>query len=368
MDKKKYYKISDIASLLQITPRTIRYYEQEGLLNSVVRTAGGMRLFAEKDIALIKKIKDWQKNEAYSLEKIKEILAAPQPQDTDPNEKIAIITDSTASLPKIAVDDLEIFTIPLYITIDGKTYKDGVDITAIDFFSLVKGNNYKAVSAPPTVEDFTELYNQVLSKGFTKIISIHLSGKWSKTSENAKKAAQMFQHKIDVIDSFNTGLGLGLQVYSAALLARQKKTVLALTEDIKEKRNRCWQTIYINSLDFFTQSIDKSTIQGELLGSLLDYRPVLFYDPSFGRFQVIDRSNNINEALDILLKSIKEYDKINGRVMKYIGITHSYFYQEAFEFMKRIKNNFPHVSVIISEASPILNTYVGFYSMGIAIC
>ncbi len=45
----KYYKIGELANLLELSPRTIRYYEEIGLLSSVKRIEGGKRIYTDKD-------------------------------------------------------------------------------------------------------------------------------------------------------------------------------------------------------------------------------------------------------------------------------------------------------------------------------
>jgi DNA-binding transcriptional MerR regulator len=45
----KHYQIGELANLLELSPRTIRYYEEIGLLNSVKRIEGGKRIFTDKD-------------------------------------------------------------------------------------------------------------------------------------------------------------------------------------------------------------------------------------------------------------------------------------------------------------------------------
>lgn len=46
----KTYTIGEVAKLLDISISTLRYYDKEGLLHSVERTDGGIRIFKEKDI------------------------------------------------------------------------------------------------------------------------------------------------------------------------------------------------------------------------------------------------------------------------------------------------------------------------------
>jgi DNA-binding transcriptional MerR regulator len=50
----KYYQIGELASLLELSPRTIRYYEEIGLLNSIKRVEGGKRIYTDKDFQRLK--------------------------------------------------------------------------------------------------------------------------------------------------------------------------------------------------------------------------------------------------------------------------------------------------------------------------
>jgi DNA-binding transcriptional MerR regulator len=52
-----YYQIGQLANLLGLSPRTIRYYEEIGLLNSVKRVEGGKRIYTDKDFQRLKFIK-----------------------------------------------------------------------------------------------------------------------------------------------------------------------------------------------------------------------------------------------------------------------------------------------------------------------
>ena len=50
----KYFQIGQLANLVNMSPRTIRYYEEIGLLNSVKRIEGGKRVYTDKDIQRLK--------------------------------------------------------------------------------------------------------------------------------------------------------------------------------------------------------------------------------------------------------------------------------------------------------------------------
>lgn len=53
----RYYKIGQLANLVMLSPRTIRYYEEIGLLNSIRRLEGGKRVYTDQDYQRLKFIK-----------------------------------------------------------------------------------------------------------------------------------------------------------------------------------------------------------------------------------------------------------------------------------------------------------------------
>ncbi len=53
----KYYKIGQLANLVAVSPRTIRYYEEISLLNSIRRLEGGKRIYTDQDYQRLKFIK-----------------------------------------------------------------------------------------------------------------------------------------------------------------------------------------------------------------------------------------------------------------------------------------------------------------------
>lgn len=54
IDGLKYYHIGELASILDLSRRTIRYYEEIGLLNSIKRIEGGKRVYTDIDFQRLK--------------------------------------------------------------------------------------------------------------------------------------------------------------------------------------------------------------------------------------------------------------------------------------------------------------------------
>jgi len=57
LNKKDFLSIGDIAKQLEMSQRTIRYYEEIGLLNSVKRIEGGVRVYTVDDLTRLRLIK-----------------------------------------------------------------------------------------------------------------------------------------------------------------------------------------------------------------------------------------------------------------------------------------------------------------------
>lgn len=367
MEESKLYKMGEITEILKVTPRTIRYYDKENLLDSIIRTPGGTRLFTGKDIERVRLIKTYQEK-GFSLSQIKEILENNTESVIDRNTNIAIVTDSSSALPQVLQNELNLFIIPQQIIVGGNTYLDGKELSPIDFFRLVNGENYRATTNPPTIETITETYKKIEELGFTHIISLHLPGLWSQTVSIAKEAASKSNIPIEVIDSQNVGMGLGLLVFQAAKLANEKKKFSYIVEKTQKTINRCWNMAYISSLEYFMEGVDNSTIKANMLKALLDYKPIIFYDPQDNKFSLKANVSSVEEGIKQLANGIKEYEKKYGKTFRYIGITHSYLYNESYELMKIIKNKYPFAKVIIAEASNIVSTYTGFYHINLSIC
>lgn len=63
-----------VVQRLGVTPRTLHYYEELGLIPQVRRTSGGHRLYDEATVERIEKILRMKETLGYSLQEIKELM------------------------------------------------------------------------------------------------------------------------------------------------------------------------------------------------------------------------------------------------------------------------------------------------------
>ncbi|MEQ4487252.1 MAG: MerR family transcriptional regulator [Dehalococcoides mccartyi] len=80
MEKEIAYQISEIAKQSGVSLRTIRFYQQKGLIVPSLRTSGGMSLYSQKDVNRVKLIRRL-KDSGMSLNRILDILNADGEED-----------------------------------------------------------------------------------------------------------------------------------------------------------------------------------------------------------------------------------------------------------------------------------------------
>ena len=71
-------QIGEVAERTGVTQRTLRFYEEKGLLHAPTRMEGGFRLYSEDDVERVERIKRMQTLLGLSLAEIKEMVEAEE--------------------------------------------------------------------------------------------------------------------------------------------------------------------------------------------------------------------------------------------------------------------------------------------------
>jgi DNA-binding transcriptional MerR regulator len=72
--KSRFLRIQEVASELGLTTRSIRYYEELGLLSPAARSDGSYRLYDASDIERLRFIKGLRDDAGFSLAEISQLL------------------------------------------------------------------------------------------------------------------------------------------------------------------------------------------------------------------------------------------------------------------------------------------------------
>jgi len=128
---------------------------------------------------------------------------------------IRIVTDSASMLPDSLRRRFGIAVVPITITIDGREHREGVDLTAADFYARL-AEGAAVTTAAPAPGAFADVYRAAADAGASAVLSIHTGADYSATMASATVAAGLSDVPVTVVDTGVSSFPLALCVWSAA--------------------------------------------------------------------------------------------------------------------------------------------------------
>lgn len=189
------------------------------------------------------------------------------------SDKIIITSDSTTDLSPELLSRYNIRILPLGVSLDGKHYTDGVDITPDVIYSNYRKNGTLPKTSAPNISDTTDFFRN-LTADHCKIVHFTISSEMSSSFANARLAAEELGN-IEVVDTRNLSTGGGLLVLHAAELAA--KGDMSIREIAEACRKRCDlvdASFIIDNLEFLYKGGRCSAL--EMLGAnMLRIKPCI---------------------------------------------------------------------------------------------
>jgi DegV family protein with EDD domain len=275
--------------------------------------------------------------------------------------KVAIVTDSTAYIPKDVVEEYQIQVIPLHLHWGEETFLDGVDILPEEFYTRLKQSNVNPTTSQPTPAAFKDVYEKLLEGGF-EIINILISSKLSGTVDSAVQAKSFFPDApIEIVDSQSTAMAMGFQVL-AVTRAVADGASLAECKSLAEKTIKHTGVVFaVDTLEFLHRG---GRIGGgaRFLGTALKMKPIL--ELKEGRVESVERVRTRKKSLDRLVELVVE--RVGGRTPVRLAALNAAARDDAQWLMKQISQRLNPTEMVFSEVSPVIGTHAGPGTVAIA--
>jgi len=131
--------------------------------------------------------------------------------------KVAIVTDSVATIPEEYIEELSIHWVPYYVHHGSEVFRDLVTIDCESFYRWLPNVKDLPTTANPSSADYQNIYEKLAQEGVREIVSIHITSKGSGAYQAAKIAKETTLErlpdlKIEVIDSLNVSMCQGWMV------------------------------------------------------------------------------------------------------------------------------------------------------------
>ncbi len=231
-----------------------------------------------------------------------------------------IVTDSgtDVSMSSEQLKELKVNVVPLNITLDGKTYRDGVDIKPEEFYPLLASSKGLPKTSQPSPGDFVNLYRNLATED-PEILSIHMSSGLSGTLNAAQVAARMVpEADITHVDTKTLSVASGWQVEAAARAIKKgwpKEKILDLLKRIGDAT----EIIYtLKELKYLIHGGRISHIKG-LIASVLNIKPFIGVEKEKGTYiqlgQAITFERAIAGVADLIAKQHQQGSALRVQVM-----------------------------------------------------
>jgi DegV family protein with EDD domain len=278
--------------------------------------------------------------------------------------KVAVVTDSVASLPRELIDEYDIHIIPVRITIEGKVYRDtNEDLPPELIHRFQKMPQIDTTPWPP--EFYFQIYRE-LSQKVNNIVHIVCFSQFTSTISLARVGAKMAEEavphlRVEVIDSETATMAQGFIALAAARAAASEKNIDGVIEaanKVKSRVNSIWmldslaplaRTGRINKLAAWASSFFKVKSLVEL---------------SRGEAHPLSLVRSRLQGIKSLVKLM--HDNVGGEESLHVAIMSAECPNEAEELANMVREQFYPVELYITQFTPVMQVTAGSGILGIA--
>jgi DegV family protein with EDD domain len=280
-------------------------------------------------------------------------------------DRVAIITDSVACLPRDLADRNKIHVVPAgNIYFKGKMYRDWLELSHAEVYHMLRSNPGEFFTGSTTPLDFLNVYRE-LSRDADHVIYISLSSKFSTLYNMACAARDIAREQlpgtqIEVVDSRTATAAQGFIALAAARAAGNGTNfddIIKTIDHVKEKVD-LYYILHTVRYVYRTGRVSK-TVAG--VGSWLKVKPLITVRN--GSAQVISLQRDKSKSIEQLRTIARQ--KFAAQPV-HLAVLHADARSEAEQLMRDMTAEFNCVEAWISEFSPLMTYATGRGVIGVA--
>jgi DegV family protein with EDD domain len=271
---------------------------------------------------------------------------------------VAIVTDSTASIPEPMLKELNIHVVAYYIHRGKEVLRDLVTIQRDDFLRWLPTATSLPTTASPGPGDYLDMYKSLIVRGIQSILSIHMTSKGSGAYQAATVAQSMLREEnpdvwIKVIDTQNVSLCQGWMAIEAA---RAALAGLSLDDVLASVKKMLPVTQMIQTADTlkYLYMGGRIGMAKRLVGTLLNIKPL------------IGMKDGVIVALGQARSRVQAYTAMADMVGEAVGsgkakvaYVHAGALEEVEKIKRLVEGKVEVVESFLAELSPALAVHTG---------
>jgi DegV family protein with EDD domain len=280
-------------------------------------------------------------------------------------KRVAIITDSAACVPRELAEKYGIRVVPINVIFEGKVYRDGVDITPEEVYSLLKGAKRLPTTASPPPGVYLETYREA-SKESDSILCISLSSGLSSVFESAWQAKEMAKEElpgvaIEAIDCRTAAGGQAFVVTEAARAAASGHSLSEVIEVAKSVMAKVNVIVILDTLYYLAKGgrIPKAAAWA---GSFFDIKPII--EVAKGEATLLARARTKPRGVEHLMRIMRE--RVGLEKPLHVIVMHANAWHEAEKLKDRVVSEFDCSELYTAEFTPVMGVHAGPGLLGLA--
>ncbi len=279
--------------------------------------------------------------------------------------KVAIVTDSCASIPESLMDRLKIHWVAYYIHRGKEVLRDLVSITRDDFYNWLPTAREIPKTASPGPGDYFQMYETLASEeDVTEILSIHMTSKGSGAYQAAMAAKDMIAEvipslRVEVIDTLNVSMCHGWMTIEAAREALAGASLSTVVDKVKSMipKTRMLQTADTLKYLYMGGRIGKAK---HLVGSLLNIKPIIGMKD--GTIIPLGQARSRKRVYKLMVDKLEAAVGTMGKIK--IAYVHAAARQEVVKLRTMVEGRLDCVETLVCELTPALGVHTGPGTVG----
>ena len=274
--------------------------------------------------------------------------------------KIAIVTDSCASIPENILRELNINVVAYYIHRGKEVLRDLVTIQRDEFLSWLVTAKELPTTASPGPGDYVTMYEKLAEEeGVEEVVSIHMTSKGSGAYQAATVAKSMIQEKlpqlrVEVIDTLNVSLCQGWMVIESARDALAGKSLDEIIARVRQMIPVARMVQTADTLKYLYMG-GRIGLAQRLAGSLLNIKPLIGMQD--GVIVPLGQARSRGKAYQAMADLIEAAVGLGSKIK--IAYVHAGAREEVLKIKDLVEERFQVVESFIAELSPALAVHTG---------
>jgi len=274
--------------------------------------------------------------------------------------RIAVITDTNSGMTAADAEENGIFLLSMPVIIDGKEYKEHVDLTDEFFYSKQAAGSI-IVTSQPAAGEVIDLWKKVL-KDYDEIVYIPMSSGLSGSCQSAMMYAQDFDGKVQVVNNQRISVTQRQSAIDAVAMAANGFSSPEIKARLEETRFDSHIYIMVDTLTYLMKG-GRVTPAAAVVANVLNIKPILQIQGE--KLDAFSKCRGIKQAKKIMSRAVAKgiSDEFGGIKTKrpgaWIGLAHTQNFEEAEEFRKETEAAFPGFDVHVDQLPISIATHIG---------